>query len=113
MLPYLQAGFGRFLQRRRIRPPVIKLRRPRVRIVGHFPRLRQRTPILQVIGDAGRTHRVIADAGFNSRPLRMALYEPVSVLLRQPVRRAGRAPGGAEQRPVLLLADPGRRNIVI
>ena len=76
--------------------PVVELRRARVRVIRHLAGFGQRAVTFQVIGDAGGAHRMIADAGFDARVLRVALYEPVGVLLRHPVRRARRAPRGAK-----------------
>lgn len=44
-----------------------------------------------MVGDAGCAHRVIPDAGFDSRLSRAPLDHPVAVLLRHLVRRAGEA----------------------
>ena len=82
-------------------------------MVRHLAGFGQRAVTFQVIGNAGRTHGVVADAGFDARPLRVALYQPVGVLLRHPVRRACRAPRGAEQRPVLVARDAPRRDVLI
>jgi len=74
-------------------------------MVRHLPGFREGGIIFQVVGDAGGPHRVIADAGCDARPFSMALYQPVGVLLRQPVRYAGRAARGAKQRPVRVGRD--------
>ena len=74
-------------------------------MVRHLPGFGERAVTFQVIGDVGCPHGVIADARLDACALRVALYQPVGVLLRQPVRGAGRAPRGAEQRAV---SRPGR-----
>jgi hypothetical protein len=82
-------------------------------MIGHLPRLDQRTVTFHVVGYAGAAHRVSADAGFDARPLCMALYQPIGVLLPHPVRPPGRVPHGAEQRPVFVAPDARRRNVLI
>jgi len=109
----LNSHLAVFIKRGRIASPVVKLRRAGVGVVRHFPSFGQRTVALQVISNARGAHGVIADAGFDARPLRMALYQPVCILLRQPVRCAGRTPRGAKQRPIFIVPDAGRRNILI
>ena len=101
------------VERRLIAAPIIELRSARGRVGGHDLRVLQRALALEVIGDAGRAHRMIADARLDACLARASLNHPVAVLLRHAVRPTRKTSGGAKQRPVLVVRDSRRRDIRI
>lgn len=87
--------------------PVIQLRRPRRRVVGHRGGIFERAAVFQIGGDTGRAERVIADLRADAGRERPAPHHRIRVGLRQRSRAQLVRPARdcAEQRTLRLIAQ--------
>jgi hypothetical protein len=102
-----------FIERELVAAPVIEFRGARRRMVGHGLRVLERALAFEIVGNAGGTQRVIANCRFDAGLFGPPLDHTIGVRLRHALRCTGRAAGRAEQGPILVAGDVGRRNILI